>query len=106
MNELLNSFTEASRKIEKSVDDMTKHINDLGYAFVDIDPEINLDRDKKLVNIIYHISESRKVYIRKVNIKGNVKTYDKVIRRELRIAESDPYNGTKINRKLYILLKN
>ena len=52
----------------------------------------------KLVNIIYHIGESRKVYINRINIKGNVRTSDTVIRREFRLAEGDPYNSTKITR--------
>ncbi len=86
------------RKVEKSVDMMIQQINDKGYAFVDIDPEMSLDQEKRLVNITYHIGESRKVYINRINIRGNVRTADKVIRREFRLAEGDPYNATKINR--------
>jgi outer membrane protein insertion porin family len=86
------------RKVEKSIDNMIKQINDQGYAFVDINPEVVLDEEKKLVNIIYHIGESKRVYIDKINIKGNVRTSDKVIRREFRLAEGDPYNATKIQR--------
>ncbi len=86
------------RKVEKSIDLMIQQINDKGYAFVDIDPEMHLDQEKKLVNITYHIGESRKVYINRINIKGNVRTADKVIRREFRLSEGDPYNATKLNR--------
>ena len=86
------------RKVEKSTDLLIKQINDQGYAFVDVDPEVWMDQEKKLVNITYFISESRRVYINKINIKGNVRTADKVIRREFRLAEGDPYNATKITR--------
>lgn len=86
------------RRVEKSVDLLIKRINDQGYAFVDVDPQVWLDNDKKLVNITYFIGESRRVYIDKINIKGNVRTADKVIRREFRLAEGDPYNATKITR--------
>ncbi len=86
------------RKVEKSVDQMIKEVNDLGYAFVDIDTQVELDYEKKLVNIRFVIGESRKVYINKINIKGNVRTADSVIRREFRLAEGDPYNNTKIKR--------
>jgi outer membrane protein insertion porin family len=86
------------RKIENSVDKMIKRINDQGFAFVDIEPEIRLDNEKKVANIIYHIGESRKVYIGRINITGNVRTSDKVIRREFRLSEGDPYNATKITR--------
>lgn len=86
------------RKIEKTVDNIISTINDEGYAFVDVDPEIYLDQENKVVNITYRIGESRRVYINKINIKGNVRTADKVIRREFRLAEGDPYNSTKISR--------
>ncbi len=86
------------KKVDKSVDLLIKRINDQGYAFVDVDPQVWLDQEKKLVNITYFIGESRRVYINKINIKGNVRTADKVIRREFRLAEGDPYNATKITR--------
>jgi outer membrane protein insertion porin family len=86
------------RKIDRSIDLMVKKINDLGYAFVDINPQVTLDNEKQEANITYYIGESRKVYINRINIKGNVRTSDKVIRREFRIAEGDPYNSTKIDR--------
>lgn len=86
------------RKVEKSVDLLIKRINDQGYAFVDVDPQVWLDQEKRLVNITYFIGESKRVYIDKINIKGNVRTADKVIRREFRLAEGDPYNATKITR--------
>ena len=104
LNELKSQVTTESgdlydvRKIEKSVDAIIKTINNQGYAFVDIAPEVTLDQEKKLVNITYHIGESRRVYIDKINIKGNVRTSDKVIRREFRLSEGDPYNSTKITR--------
>lgn len=86
------------RKVERSVDLMTKQINDQGFAFVDIAPEVNLNEEKKLVNITYHIGESRRIYINQINIKGNVRTSDKVIRREFTLSEGDPYSATKIQR--------
>lgn len=86
------------RKVEKSINSMIKQINDKGFAFVDIAPMITLDEEKALVNISYNIGESRRVYINEINIKGNVRTADKVIRREFRLSEGDPYNSTKITR--------
>ena len=86
------------RQVEKSIDKMTQKINDEGFAFVEIVPTIDLDENKKLVNITYHIGESKRIYINKINITGNVRTEDKVIRREFRLAEGDPYNSTRIQR--------
>lgn len=86
------------KEIEKSVDAIIKRINDQGYAFVDVDPQVELNKEKKLVDLTYYIGESRRVYIDKIDIEGNVRTSDKVIRREFRLAEGDPYNATKITR--------
>ncbi|MEK6734450.1 MAG: outer membrane protein assembly factor BamA [Pseudomonadota bacterium] len=86
------------RKVEKSIDLMIKQINDLGFAFVDISPRAVLNSEKKQVDITYFIGESSRVYINHINIKGNLRTKDKVIRREFRLDEGDPYNATKITR--------
>lgn len=86
------------RQVEKTVDLIIKKINDLGYAFVDVFPHTILDSENQVVNITYIIGESRKVYISKINIKGNVRTADNVVRREFRLSEGDPYNATKIRR--------
>jgi outer membrane protein insertion porin family len=104
LNDLKNEITTKEKevydvkKVEQSVDKMIKRINDQGFAFVDVEPEIRLDNEKLSANIIYHIGESRKVYINRINITGNVRTIDKVIRREFRLSEGDPYNATKISR--------
>ncbi len=104
LNEVRKEITTKSkevydiRKVEKTADMIIKKINDLGYAFVDVFPNTVLDSDNRVVNINYIIGESRKVYINKINIKGNVRTTDNVIRREFRLAEGDPYNNTKIKR--------
>ena len=72
-----------------------------GYAFVDIQPDyktrdISKDAREGVVDVTFKIKEGRRVYIEKINIIGNVRTLDSVIRRELVIAEGDPFNTTKI----------
>lgn len=84
--------------IEKSIDKMIKDVNDLGFAFVDIYPDMMINEKNKTIDLTFTIGESRRVYINKINITGNVRTSDKVIRREFRLAEGDPYNATKIQR--------
>lgn len=85
-------------KIEESVDDITKYLGDHGYPFVDIDPQVTTNPETEIADVKFVIKESYKVYIRKINIKNNTRTLDKVIRREFRLAEGDPYNITKIQR--------
>lgn len=84
--------------IEKSVDIITKYLTDRGYAFVAVEPDIKRNTKNKKIAITYNIKEGPKVYIEKIDISGNTRTLDKVIRREFRVNESDPYNAAKIRR--------
>ena len=84
--------------IDEIVDKLTNFLGDKGYPFVDIDPVIKTHPDTGLADISFKIKEGPKVYIRKINIKNNTRTLDKVIRREFKIAEGDPYNSSKIQR--------
>lgn len=84
--------------IEKTIDQMMEVLSDQGYAFAVVDPALKRDKDKKIIDINFVIEETPRVYINQIRITGNVRTYDDVILRELRIREGDPYNITKINR--------
>ncbi len=85
-------------KVEASIDAMTKELGDRGYAFVDIQPKLERDPAKKLANLTYVIKPGPRVYVERVNITGNVRTLDEVVRREFRLSEGDPYNSTKLQR--------
>lgn len=67
---------------------------DLGYAYVDVDPQVVNDREKRLVSITYNITKGEKVYFGTMTIIGNLKTRDNVIRREFEVADSELYHGT------------
>jgi outer membrane protein insertion porin family len=84
--------------IEKTIDKMMEDLSDNGYAFAIVDPVLKKDQDKKTVNIDFVIEETPRIYINQIHIFGNVRTTDKVILRELRFREGDPYNITRINR--------
>ncbi len=84
--------------IEKTVDNMVEVMSDRSYAFAHIEPVLKRRREEKIIDIDFVISETPRIYINQIRISGNVRTIDKVIRRELRIREGDPYNITKINR--------
>jgi outer membrane protein insertion porin family len=91
-------YTFNREKIEETVDDITKYLGDHGYPFIEIDPRVTTNPETETAEVKFVIKESYKVYIRKINIKNNTRTLDKVVRREFRIAEGDPYNITKIQR--------
>lgn len=85
-------------KVEETIDAMTKRLGDLGYAFVDIQPKLERDAGKKLVNLTYIIKPGPRVYVERINVTGNVRTLDEVIRREFRVSEGDAYNNSKLQR--------
>jgi outer membrane protein insertion porin family len=71
---------------------------DEGYANANVNPVTNLDPKTRIIDITYDVQPGRKVYFERVEIAGNAKTRDKVIRRELRIYEGELYSQTGINR--------
>lgn len=83
---------------EKSIVKLSAVLGDMQYAFVDITPDIKRDKDKQIIDVTYHIKEGQRVYIGRIDISGNGRTYDKVIRREIQLAEGDPFSTSKIKR--------
>ncbi|MFI4983780.1 MAG: outer membrane protein assembly factor BamA [Rickettsiales bacterium] len=84
--------------IDKSIDNITNYLGNHGYPFVDVQAMTYTHPETQLADVTFRIKEGYKVYIRNINIKKNTRTLDKVIRREFRIAEGDPYNVSKIQR--------
>lgn len=85
-------------KVEETIDAMTKRLGDLGYAFVDIQPQLDRDTPKRLANLTYIIKPGPRVYVERINVTGNARTLDEVIRREFRLSEGDAYNNSKLQR--------
>jgi outer membrane protein insertion porin family len=83
-----------SSLIHKDLLWLTDQYADKGYAYVDVSPLTTLDHEKKLVQVTFNIQKGVKTFINRIEIAGNTKTRDKVIRRELKIAEGDLYNAT------------
>jgi len=67
-----------------------------GYAYVNVDPRTQIDPAARTVNVNFNINPGREVVVDRINITGNTKTSDKVIRRELTIQEQEPYSTKKI----------
>ena len=90
--------TYSSSKVEETVDVMTKELGNHGYAFVDIQPKMDRNADKRTVALTYVIKPGPRVYVERINVTGNVRTLDEVVRREFRLKEGDPYNTDKLQR--------
>jgi outer membrane protein insertion porin family len=71
---------------------------DKGYAFANVTPLTDVNTERKIVDINFDMEKGEKVYIDRINIGGNIKTRDKVIRRELKLAEGDLYSSTGLKR--------
>ncbi len=84
--------------VEKSVDAITDKLINAGYAFVNVTPDILKDEKTGTATLIFRVSEGEKIFIRQINIIGNSRTEDKVIRREFRIKEEDAYNASQLRR--------
>lgn len=90
-------FYQASQ-IESAVQKLTDELGKDGYAFVDVEPELTRNEKMGVVDISFKVREGSRVFINRINISGNSRTLDKVIRREFRVAEGDPFNTEKIKR--------
>ncbi len=75
---------------------LTEKYQDLGYAFVNVIPKLIPHDDTRTVDVEYDFEKGNLVYFNEINIIGNTKTHDKVIRRELKIHEGELYNGTNL----------
>jgi outer membrane protein insertion porin family len=84
--------------LEKSVEDMTIEASRQGFAFAMVRPRADRDYENRRVNLIYSVDDGQRLYIEQINVRGNTRTRDYVIRREFDVAEGDPYNRALINR--------
>lgn len=84
--------------IQESVDALTDALGDQQYAFVNVRPSADRNRENQTVDIAFEISESPRVFVERLNVNGNVRTLDKVVRREFLLVEGDPFNRSKLER--------
>jgi len=84
--------------IRREIGALTERFSNQGYAYVEILPETSVDPKNLLVHITFDIAKKKRVSFEKIQITGNTKSRDKVIRRELRLAEGELYNATLLNK--------
>lgn len=95
-NQLNSGDTFSISKRNADIQTLTEKYQDLGYAFVNVIPKMNIHDDTKLVDLDYSFEKGNLVYFGQINVIGNSKTHDKVIRRELKIHEGELYSGSKL----------
>ncbi len=87
-----------AEEVEENIQDLTDEIGSQGFAFVDIEPQIVRRRDEKAIDVTYRIAEGDRIYVQRIDITGNVRTLDRVIRRNIRLAEGDAFNAARLRR--------
>lgn len=84
--------------VDDAVDVLTTSVGDQGYAFIDIRPNVQRNRENGTIDLTFTIAEGPKVYVERINVVGNVRTLDEVIRREFRLVEGDAFSSSKMKR--------
>ncbi|MBU1384302.1 MAG: outer membrane protein assembly factor BamA [Alphaproteobacteria bacterium] len=87
-----------SDKIESAVDALTFAAGSAGYAFVEIEPNYTANPETDTIDITFNIKEGQRVYVDRINVIGNTRTLDNVIRREMMLTEGDAFNRTLLER--------
>jgi outer membrane protein insertion porin family len=86
--------------IEKTVTDLEGKVGAQGYAFAEIEPKITLNRKEKTADVVFLIRRGPKNFVQRIDIGGNSRTLDSVIRRELQLHDGDPLNATKMKKSI------
>jgi outer membrane protein insertion porin family len=84
--------------VEGTLTALTDTLGNFGYAFVDIQPQIRRNADARTIDVTYTIKEGPRVYVERIDIIGNLRTRDEVVRREFRLVEGDAFNSSKLHR--------
>jgi outer membrane protein insertion porin family len=85
-------------KVDKTVENLTLESSRQGFVFAKVDPQVDRDPATGTLNINYTIAEGTRAYVERIDIVGNTRTLDEVIRREMQIYEGDAFNRTLIER--------
>ncbi|MDF1748630.1 MAG: outer membrane protein assembly factor BamA, partial [Alphaproteobacteria bacterium] len=84
--------------VDDTIVAITNAVGDLGYAFVDVRPIVNRDKDSLTIDITFEVQEAPRVFVERIEVRGNVRTLDEVVRREFLLVEGDAFNATKLRR--------
>jgi outer membrane protein insertion porin family len=88
----------SAKEVQKSLEDITVAVAEKGYAFVQVRPRGDRDYENRKIAITYFIDEGARAYIERINVIGNTRTRDYVIRREFDVGEGDAYNQVLIEK--------
>jgi len=82
--------------VDSSISALTDYLGDNGYAFIEIEADVDRNEEDKTLDVAFVLEEGPKVYVERIEIEGNVRTKDHVIRREFQLAEGDAFNTSRV----------
>ncbi len=88
----------SSAEVDKTVDNLVNRVGELGQPFVEVKPRVNRDRENKTIDVTFLVNEGPRIFVERIDIVGNVRTEDNVIRREFRLVEGDAFNASRLRR--------
>ena len=88
--------TYSGSKMSEITKNMTDRLGVFGYAFANVNAAPELDREKRTASFTFFVDPGRRVYVRRINVAGNTRTRDEVVRREMRQFESSWYDADKV----------
>lgn len=90
--------TFSRRELEQSIDNITAVLSNIGYAFANVNPVPTVDRESREAEITFFIEPGHRVYVRRIEFRGNVQTKDEVLRREMRQFEGAWFSQASVDR--------
>ena len=84
-----------SKDVENSISQMTEQLGKKGFVFAEVVPSFERHEDG-VIDVAFHITQGERIFVNRINITGNTRTLDEVIRREVRLDEGDAFNVSKI----------
>ncbi len=97
-------FSEGDRynadKVTAAIERLTEDVINLGFPFVEVQAIIDRDKENREINVTFDIIEGPRIFVERIEIIGNVRTLDKVIRREFRLVEGDAFSSSRLRRSL------
>ncbi|TMB52834.1 MAG: outer membrane protein assembly factor BamA [Deltaproteobacteria bacterium] len=84
--------------LREDVQKLTERLSDDGYAFATVDPDTEMHPEQKTVDIAFQVDRGRQVTVERIEVTGNTKTRDQVLRREMRLQEQELFSATKLRK--------
>ncbi len=86
----------SQQRVRDSAEKLMDLIGDFGYAFLDIRPDKMINDEDNVVGLTYQVSKGKRVYVNRIEVSGNVRTQDNVVRREITLVEGDRFSASKM----------